>query len=355
MTDFWNTIDSAVSLLAAQEGVHLASWTLAREFGSNEYRVIVKKAGAFAPFPPEPGHPVSAWLSRMGLPAERLEEMATMAATEMVADARWTPVHESEHGWVRGAWRRPSAMAWQWDEDLSHLYWSAASLGRGLPDHAWLADLRSDLSAPQDPTSRRRVLGSLARLLSYEDWEGRSGLSLRAWAATDPAWQDVLDQAGVGYGARVDGVPLLMCALANEAGDPGWRRILAGALDHRMELIVPPEDLPAAWWDAPRLGPPPALPLWSWAARVASAPAWDLLLSDRPDLLSATDSGGCSALHWAALSGNDAVVTLLLNKGANPAIENLDGLLPEQVVPSGKDDLYEQLASQRLARPRPGS
>lgn len=356
MTDFWNTLDSAVAMLAAEDGGQMAAWTLARDFGSAEYRVIVKKGGKIVDFPPTADHPVTRWLHSMGLPAAQLNLFATAAATEMVADARWTPVHESERGWVRGAWRRPSNLAWQADPALSHLYWTATSEGRGLPDHAWVSTLRADLSGPVEPAARRRVLGALGRMMSsYENWEDLSGLSLRAWAAADPAWQDVLDQAGVGYGAQHEGDPLVVAALLNEAKVPGWRRILKHVLDYRLEVNLPPEQVPSDWWNTSRLGDPPALRLWCWAARHASPQAWEMILEERPHLLSEVDSSGCSALHWAALTGNEGVVTLLLDRGANPAVENQEGLLPEEVVPTGKDELYEQIANRRLSKRSPSA
>lgn len=355
MTDFWNTLDSAVAMLAAEDGGQMAAWTLARDFGSAEYRVVVKKGGKIVDFPPSEAHPVTRWLHSMGLPSSQLNLFATAAATEMVADARWTPVREAEHGWVRGAWRRPSVLAWQSDPSLSHLYWSATSQGRGLPDHAWVSTLRTDLGAPMEPAARRRVLGALGRMMSsYEDWEALSGLSLRAWAAENPAWQDVLDQAGLGYGAQHDGAPLIVAALANEATTPGWLRILPHVMDHRLDVNLPPEQVPLSWWDQARLGEAPSLRLWCWAARNASPRAWEVILKDRPHLLSDVDSSGCSALHWAALTGNEGVVTFLLDRGANPAVENREGLLPEEVVPSDKDTLYEQIASRRLSK-RPSS
>ena len=43
----------------------------------------------------------------------------------------------------------------------------------------------------------------------------------------------------------------------------------------------------------------------------------DLLIKSRPDLLDVTDANGATALHCAAAGGTEAVVRLLIEKGAN--------------------------------------
>ena len=351
MSDFWKTLDCAIGYLAAEDGASLVSWTLARKMATNAYGVIIKKNGVVSELEVPSSHPVHTWLAGRGITPETMSFFATAAATDMIADATWNPVLESERGWVRGAWRRPSSLAWRDDEVLSQMYWRSASQGRGLPEHAWVASLKSDLSAPVDAASRRRVLGALGLMMSsYENWENESGFSLRAWAVSDSSWQGILDQAGVGYAKKHEGLSLLTTVLLNESTQPGWRTLLPHILDQRIELLVQPDELPLAWWDPVKLGEAPILPLWCWAVRNSSREAWDIMLERRPGLLNVLDNSGCSPLHWAALTGNERVVTLLLEKGANPAVENLAGLLPEEIVPSGKDELFEKIASQRLSK-----
>ncbi len=61
------------------------------------------------------------------------------------------------------------------------------------------------------------------------------------------------------------------------------------------------------------------------------------LLTESPDLVRQKDTAfGATPLHWAALRGQDAVVELLLARGADPRVTNNDGETPLQVAERAK-------------------
>lgn len=360
MTDFWNKMDLAVSALSAEAGGEasngLMSWALVRPFGEKSYQVRLRHKNQIVPFPPAEDHPVSRWLKSQGLmPSHLLGAAAQEAVEEKIEEGTWDPVLDTENGWVRGPWRRPSGLMWRNDDDLAQSYWRMVVDGRGMPEHAWARELKQDLSSPMVPASRRRVLGHLARLVSYfPDWEDQSGFSLRQWSAGDEKWQDVLDQAGIGYQAKASGVPLVAMALGPVKHTDGWKRILSRMLDsHLVEAVLQPEDRPSHWWNEDILGPAPMAPLWCWAARQADAATVEMLIKARPDLAKVQDSQGRNALHWAAAAGSAEVVDVLLKHGVDPSHEERSGIIPEQLVPIHKDDLYEKIAAARMSRPRP--
>jgi hypothetical protein len=357
MRDFWETMDIAVSALAAEHGGRALSWSPVRDYNQPAYRVIVRSGDQVVAFPPPSPHPITDWLSSMGYSEKYLALHATSAVNERIDEAAWFPVREPQNQWIRGTWRRPSLLLWQQEPALASGYWSSVLAGQGVEHHAWLRELRQDLAGPVKAPARRRVLGNLARMMShYNNWEAQSGFSLRAWSVGHPEWQDVLDKAGLDYRGRVDGVPLLVAAL--EAGattkSAGWRRILKGAVpsNHLLEAVLQPQDIPSSWWDAASKGQPPAAPLWCWAARHAHPESWEVLLSLRPDLLELKDSEQHTALHWAAAAANAPVVEMLLAHGASPASVSLHGRMPEELVPEGKDALYERIAAARMGPAR---
>lgn len=353
-------MDLAVSALSAESGGEstngLMSWALVRPFGEKEYQVRLRHMNQIVPFPPSPDHPISRWLLSQGLmPSHLLRAAAQEAVHEKLEEGSWEPVIDSKEEYMRGPWRRPSGLLWRDDADLAKSYWQTVVAGRGMPEHAWAKELNQDLGAPITPTSRRRVLGHLARLVSYfSDWEEQSGFSLRQWSAGSEQWQDVLDQAGIGYAAKASGVPLVVMATGPKQPGDGWRRILSKILDsHLIESVLQPDDRPSHWWDESLLGSAPMAPLWCWIARQSDEKTVEMLIESRPQLAKVQDSQGRNALHWASAAGNSGIVDVLLKHGVDPSQEDLSGVLPEQLVPIHKDDLYEKIAAIRLNRPRP--
>lgn len=360
MTDFWKTIDLAVSALSAESGgdsVGLISWCLARDFGSNEYSLRLRQKNEFIELPDSPVHPVCRWLAKHGLyPYHMLRDRAMAEVEAKLEDGDWNSVLDTDNKMVRSSWRRPSLLMWRDDPHLSHFYWKGVIEGRGMPEHRWIRELHEDLSSPINPQSRRRALGHLGRLMAYfPEWENESGFSLRHWASGSEEWQDILDQSGVGYQAKVGGVPLIAMAVGPEGGpSPGWHKIVSKLSDScLLEATLQPEDRPSHWWDEFKLGAAPMAPLWCWAARVSDAKTIESLLRARPELAHVSDSMNRNALHWAATVGNSEVVDVLLRHGVNPAQEDLYGLLPEETVSPNNDELYEKVANARLGKPRP--
>lgn len=363
MTDFWKKMDMAVSVLSAANGGEskgLISWTLTRPLGEDadkEYQVVLRQNNQILELPDSKVHPICQWLSSQGLyPYHRLAAAANEAVRDKIDEGTWEPVLDLENRVMRANWRRPSVRMWNEEHALSNFYWHEVIAGRGLLEHAWVKELHDDLSQEPTPVSRRRVLGHLGKMMAYHPlWEQESGLSLRALGACSEKWQEIMDQSEVGYDARSEGIPLLVLAINPPSGSgPGWLRILSNIKDsHLIETVLQPEDRPDHWWNETVMGPAPMAPLFLWAARRGDAATMELLLADKQDRVNITDSMGNNALHWAAMIGNSDVVKVLLKYGVSTTQENIHGLYPEEVVPEGCDELYEQIANTRLGKPKP--
>jgi ankyrin repeat protein len=188
---------------------------------------------------------------------------------------------------------------------------------------------------------RYRAGGGSARDLSRAQlYLGIAHLGLRSEAAAKQAFLEAL-KADPGLTLSADEFP---------------PRVIAAVDQVRRELPRPSPSVAASATPAPKPSPSAVTAKVSPVVFLEASKAGDFvavrtLLNDDPSVLNAKDEQfGATALHWAALRGHQAVVALLIERGADASLKNKAGETPLVVAERAKrEDVVRLLGGSRPA------
>ena len=344
-SEAWAALDQAVSWLSDVSGWGQCSYAAFRARGAKTHDLMVRCPEGNVPLSGlVDRHPVlKDWMAEKGWSVSLWDTHVKELMHADIISGKHQPYATPEG--TEGLARRPAPGLWRRQPQLQKAYWAQAVAGLTTihPSDQWALDLHALLSTPWSARKAASANKIIRRIWEHTpNWEEMSGQSLRAWAYQDPKWSKTLDTWGCSYRHQHNGVPLVCWALDKKWMDGlnGWRSETGMGFGY----AVPGQLIPASWQDDA-----PTAPLWMWACRLGHVETVDGMLQTDPSLLNSTDNQGRTGLHWAAGWGQKAVVDVLLNAGASASVEDENGTLAAELVPTADDDLFDTLERHRHA------
>ena len=349
--ELWQPLESAISFLAALEGVDNPVLWLERPKGEKSYTLMAKVGTLTKPLdqwlaaPTAAGGSARQWLNNKGVRAAALDEYATSLVEASLERSVWEVSRDMDNGVVRSTARRLPPLLWSYDDDLRHDYWKmiCSSDAPGRQQDRWAKQLRDILSAPHSDEKQAQAFSLMRPILERRpDWEYQTHQSWRAWGWADERWQKAMDQWGISTRHQQDGVAFPLWAIQSNwvGGLNAWLKEVGVS----AQFVPRHEDIPEQW----RLdGNDMTGSLWHWASRMSSAAFISALAENDPSLLNSQDVSSRTALHWACQAGNIAAIKSLMALGVNPCLEDEEKTLASELLGEQFDELFEQLEDYR--------
>lgn len=340
-----NHLDEVISYLSALDDNGTISWSLARDFNSNDYQLLLSKNRTLIS-PESIG--VYGVLNNFGYTENTLKHLFTNYVTEQVVLNNWTSYREKTLQKMRGQWFRPSNVLFKKNQYLNNLYWNnlLKNKRQGLESDSFKKNILTQISSPFSLKRKNEILKlSQIRINELKQLELNADISLLVLAAKSCKWQQTLKKIGFNASKTHNGVPAYMYSIEDDASNVFFKESI-GFIKYKLQSVPNIKEIPSSWIKSQNNFS--EVPLWVWIIQKSSFEKIKILINEHPEFLKYQDSRGNSPLHWAAILGRDDVVDFFLKNGANPDIENKAGLLAEEVVPIDKNEIFEKISDKRL-------